>query len=39
MEALNFDSIFNIINEILEPKEDESFNTFINDLLISEKEK
>lgn len=39
MEALNFDSIFDIINEILEPKEDESFNIFINNLLISKKEK
>lgn len=39
MEALNFNSIFDIINEILEPKEDGSFNTFINKSLISKKEK
>lgn len=38
MEALNFDTIFDIINEILEPKEDESFNTFIDNLLKISKE-
>lgn len=38
MEALNFDTIFDIINEILKPKEDESFNTFIDNLLKISKE-
>lgn len=39
MKALNFDFIFDIIYEILELKEDESFNNFINNLSISKEEK